>query len=208
MRLALATALLFACSADSLDTSPDAPVDALDAAASSEDELVDPGMVIDFGSADDTSWIAVNDTVMGGVSEGDVDYTDSSFIFEGTVSTDNNGGFTSVRSTTETWDLSGFDTITVHLSSAGQGFDLVMDDNDAWWDGEYRHPVTVDDDGWTVVEINLADFEYFDMSTGYPEASGERFRRPDRKNVVSMQFMSELFVDGDFRLEVDRIEFR
>ena len=50
-------------------------------------------MRIDFGQEDGSlDWQPVNDTVMGGESVGVVDYLDTVAVFEGTVSTDNNGG--------------------------------------------------------------------------------------------------------------------
>ncbi|MFZ9565785.1 MAG: CIA30 family protein [Ilumatobacteraceae bacterium] len=42
-------------------------------------------------------WFVQNDTVMGGVSSSSVALDDGAMVFSGILSTDNNGGFTSVR---------------------------------------------------------------------------------------------------------------
>ena len=45
----------------------------------------------------DLRWRAIHDTVMGGVSSGTVDQTDEGLLFQGFLSLENNGGFTSIR---------------------------------------------------------------------------------------------------------------
>ena len=61
--------------------------------------------------------------------------------------------------------------------------------------------------GWQIVEVPLGDFEMYSFATGYPEPTGEMMRKPDRKEILHMEFMSKLFEDGPFRLEVDYLAF-
>ncbi|NCG18888.1 MAG: hypothetical protein GWP91_07745 [Rhodobacterales bacterium] len=171
------------------------------------EETVVDRMVIDLGLDGDDSWYAVNDTVMGGVSEGFVDYTDDTLVFSGTVSTDSNGGFTSVRSVSDDWDLSEYTNLVVRLKSEGQPFTLIFADSPNWWEGQFRYDIEDIEEGWNEVVIPLVDFEFYDMNTGYPESTGEKMRRGTRKNIVHMEFMSKLFEDGSFRLEVDHLTF-
>ena len=42
-------------------------------------------------------WYVQNDTVMGGVSSSELSWNDGDVVFSGNLSTDNNGGFTSMR---------------------------------------------------------------------------------------------------------------
>ena len=54
---------------------------------------------VDFGKIKDSKrWNIINDGVMGGLSEGKTWTTDDSVTFQGTVSLENNGGFSSYRS--------------------------------------------------------------------------------------------------------------
>ena len=171
------------------------------------EETVVDRMVIDLGLDGDNSWYAVNDTVMGGVSEGFVDYTDDTLVFSGTVSTDSNGGFTSVRSVSDVWDLSEYTNLVVRLKSEGQPFTLIFADSPNWWEGQFRYDIEAMEEGWNEVVIPLVDIEFYDMNTGYPEPTGEKMRRGARKSIVHMEFMSKLFEDGSFRLEVDHLTF-
>ena len=43
------------------------------------------------------AWYVQNDTVMGGVSSSELSWNDGDLLFSGNLSTDNNGGFTSMR---------------------------------------------------------------------------------------------------------------
>jgi hypothetical protein len=55
--------------------------------------------LFDFGSGTPADgWGVVNDTVMGGVSSGQLALTDGVLVFTGDLSLDNNGGFASIRS--------------------------------------------------------------------------------------------------------------
>lgn len=60
--------------------------------------------VFDFSSSDSgagstmAGWSVVNDTVMGGMSSGQLAMEDGLMVFSGVLSLDNNGGFASVRS--------------------------------------------------------------------------------------------------------------
>ena len=188
--------LFVGCAEEPVPSTPEVP----------EEPYVEP-MVIDLGSNADDSWYAVNDTVMGGVSQGVVEYTNNSMVFEGEVSTANNGGFTSVRSVSGSTDLRDFDRVVIRLKSEGQPFTMVLADSPYWWEGQFRHDIEVSGSGWNDIEIDLGNFEFFEFMTGYPEPTGEMMQRKDKKEILHMEFMSELFKDGPFRLEVDSISF-
>ena len=57
------------------------------------------------------------------------------------------------------------------------------------------------------VIIPLENFEFHDFSTGYPEPTGEMMKPRARKDILNFEFMSKLFEDGDFSLEVDYLVF-
>ena len=104
--------MLLGCSPEIEEKQPDSPEPEIEEPVYGEDAYV-----IDFGSAGETRWFSVNDTVMGGVSSGSLTYADETMLFEGTVSTDSNGGFTSVRSPQEGYDLSLYDRVLIRLKS-------------------------------------------------------------------------------------------
>lgn len=68
-------------------------------------------------------WLAVNDNVMGGVSEGAASPTgDSCLLFSGSISLENNGGFASIRSLPSDPDLAGFHGIRVRVKGDGRTY--------------------------------------------------------------------------------------
>ena len=202
-RYSLAFALV-ACGSDSMLEEEDLSTGDLDAAEATDGP--DP-ITFDFGMDDNTSWYAVNDTVMGGVSTGEVYYTDAEMVFEGTVSTDSNGGFTSVRSPDDNWDLRAYKTLTVRMKSEGQPFTMVLAHNPLWYQDQFRYDFDNETNDWIDIEIPLKDFELYSLQTGYPEPTGQTMRRSDRANILHMEFISKLFEDGPFKLQVDHVTF-
>ena len=56
-------------------------------------------LVIDFGKSNgkNKDWILISDNIMGGVSKSKLEYLDNSFLLTGTISLDNYGGFSSIK---------------------------------------------------------------------------------------------------------------
>jgi hypothetical protein len=174
-----------------------------------EEVVVSPdAWVIDFGADGEDRWYAVNDTVMGGVSDGDLSYSMSELRFEGSVSTESNGGFTSVRSPDETLDLRDYDSVVVRMRSEGQPFSMVLAHNDYWFEDQFRYDILEASDTWTEIEIPFRDFDLYTLDTGYPVPTGDRMKRRDRREILHLEFISELFEAGPFLLEVDYIAFQ
>ena len=164
-------------------------------------------LVISFGSEEEDSWMAVNDTVMGGVSNGDLSYTDQSMLFEGVVSTDSNGGFTSVRSPRDVLDLSMYDRVLIRMKSEGQPFSMILAHNEYWFQDQFKYDIQVPNEEWNVIEVPLSDFQIYRLSGGYPTATGIEMTPEMSQEILHLEFMSKLFEDGAFRLEVDFIAF-
>ena len=77
--------------ADTTTTAADASTTTTAAAA--------PSALFDFADAESaTGWATQNDTVMGGVSQSTSTWANGQLVFQGTLSLENNGGFTSLVS--------------------------------------------------------------------------------------------------------------
>ena len=118
--------------------------------------------------ADSSSWQAVNDGVMGGVSAGHMIATGFGLRFEGVLSLENNGGFASVRRLL-TRDLSA--ARGVRLSVRGDGrryqFRLRADDHPdriAW---RIRFDTSPE---WQSLQYDWADFEPVFRGRPVPQA--------------------------------------
>jgi hypothetical protein len=98
-------------------------------------------------------WSAVDDVVMGGVSQSNFYLTDNQAIFTGYVSTDSNGGFASVRTRNfdSPLDLSSYQGIELKIQGDGKRYKFITR-CEAKWDGIsycysfdtiYNYPLTI-----------------------------------------------------------------
>ncbi|MEM6281256.1 MAG: CIA30 family protein, partial [Chloroflexota bacterium] len=86
-------------------------------------------VVFDFSEAEQVEvWTIVNDGVMGGISEGAWYQEDDYAVFEGNVSLENNGGFSSVRIGFRGVDISDYDGIALEVRGDGQQYAFGMRD--------------------------------------------------------------------------------
>lgn len=84
-----------------------------------------PKLHIEFtGEADEPEWGAVNDGVMGGLSKGGAVVKEGELHFSGTLSLENNGGFSSVRTKDRAFDLSGTKEMILKVKGDGRSYQL------------------------------------------------------------------------------------
>jgi monofunctional biosynthetic peptidoglycan transglycosylase len=124
------------------------------------------------GGADEPAWIAVNDGVMGGLSRGAPRIVDGQLRFSGTVSLENNGGFSSVRTTGRVYDLSGAKAILLRVEGDGRTYQLRLatDARVGRSAVSYSADVPTSAGKWTEVRIPFA--------TLVPTFRGERLNGP------------------------------
>jgi len=99
---------------------------------------------IEFGnSANRTSnWSILSDNVMGGVSDGELDYGNKSVILKGTVSLKNRGGFVSIKSDFGKFDLSSYKTVKITFRSTNQKYAFTLENSGRWYEPSYKHELT------------------------------------------------------------------
>jgi hypothetical protein len=74
--------------------------------------------IIDFGTAKDgADWRVIVDGVMGGLSTGKATFTKNSVVFTGSISLENNGGFSSYRMPFGEYDLSAYKKVEIRYRS-------------------------------------------------------------------------------------------
>lgn len=84
---------------------------------------VSPLMVLDFAGADgEPEWAAVNDGVMGGLSEGRAKFANGQLYFSGVLSLENDGGFASVRSRGRVHDWTGRRGVILRVKGDGRTY--------------------------------------------------------------------------------------
>jgi len=152
-----------------------------------------------FASPDTAAgWQAVNDGVMGGVSDGRFRITERQTLeFYGTLSLENNGGFASVRSRPRTLGLQAGDTLVARVRSDGREYQLNLYTSGRMMAFSYRAPVKTRSSEWIEVAVSLDQFE----ATAFGRVL--RGMGPvDPRSVTSIGFLLAEKTPGPFALEV------
>ena len=91
-----------------------------------------PSLIFKFESGVSTKgWRVVDDRVMGGRSQGDFEVNSEGFgVFEGYVTTENNGGFSSLRYNFEGLKTAGFTSIVLKLKGDGKFYQFRLKGSD------------------------------------------------------------------------------
>ncbi|PIA42111.1 hypothetical protein AQUCO_02100162v1 [Aquilegia coerulea] len=176
-----------------------------------------------FGYEGDLStelpWGALDDVVMGGVSESSfqIDQTGSETggptgLFKGVVSTANNGGFTSIRTKNFSVpeDLSAYDGLELRVKGNGRRYKLIVRISPEWDTVGYTTGFDTVKDEWQTIRLPFSSLRpIFRAKTvfGAPPF--------DASNIVSLQLMfskfeydgklNPTFVEGPFQLPVSTI---
>ena len=141
---------------------------------------------------------------MGGVSSADSYLTENTLVFEGEVSTRNNGGFVSVRSPTDEYDLSAYSQVEIKYKAEGHDFSMILADQMMWYLPDFQHEVMTESADWNIQTTSLYDFQQYIMTN----ATGVSMSQENLAEMIRLEIRNSTFVDGIFRLEIDYIEFQ
>lgn len=146
-------------------------------------------------------WRSINDGVMGGLSSGGMRLEDGIAVFSGTLSLENNGGFSSVRSIPAEHTLAGKEGLVLRIRGDGRTYGLRLRTNDRFDGPSYQAAVPTKAGEWTEVRIPFDNFQAVYRGRKmprYPELSPEKIRT-----------FGLILADkqpGGFRLELDWIQ--
>uniref|UniRef100_A0A804P2X2 NAD(P)-binding Rossmann-fold superfamily protein n=1 Tax=Zea mays TaxID=4577 RepID=A0A804P2X2_MAIZE len=113
-------------------------------------------------------WGALDDVVMGGVSESTFqilptgsESSGPTGLFKGTVSTSNNGGFTSIRTKNFTVpeDLSAYDGIELRVNGDGRRYKLIIRTSYEWDTVGYTASFNTTKGGWQSVKVPFSSLK-------------------------------------------------
>ncbi len=147
-------------------------------------------------------WGAVNDGVMGGVSDGRFRITgEGTLEFHGTLSLANGGGFASVRSRPRDLGLEAGDSLVARVRGDGREYQLNLYTAARRVGSSYRAPLPTRAGEWIEARIPLEGFAA--TSFGQVRAGAGPV---DPGSVRSVGFFLADGAPGPFRLEVAWIE--
>lgn len=164
-------------------------------------EVVQP--LLDFAAPDaPQAWQAVNDGVMGGVSDGQFRMTeDHTLEFFGTLSLENNGGFASIRTKPTNFNLKASDTLVVRVKGDGREYVLNIYTKSRRMAFSYRAALPTTKDEWRTIEVPLTDF--------IPTSFGRRVGgmgpvEPDQISGLGVMLSDKK--PGKFQLQIESIK--
>ena len=159
-------------------------------------------IIIDFNTQTDIhDWLVTDDVVMGGVSSGTFKLNNEGFgVFSGSVSLENNGGFSLVRYPFEKITVTGYSKITIKLRGDGKSYQFRMKSNSA---DSYSYISTFSTSvEWQEIEIPIKDM--------YPSFRGRKLDQPNFSNdyIEEIGFLIGNKKAEKFILLLDKIELR
>ena len=146
------------------------------------------------------SWKITNDGVMGGLSRGQADFSKSgTMIFKGTLSLDNNGGFSTVRSTTVNLDLSENTGLALRVKGDGRTYQLRLATRARYRSREVSFNADFKTQKGEWVEIRVP-FDQFEAGWRGRSLTDIEF---DPSQITRLGILLGDKKPGKFRLEVD-----
>ena len=111
--------------------------------------------IFDFNKKNDLNqWGPINDTVMGGISDSQLQMTkEGNALFAGNVSLENNGGFASLQSQPSTYDFTGYEGIAIRVKGGGKRYKLSLKNNTFLDSARYEAAFNTEKDVWTTIQI-------------------------------------------------------
>lgn len=158
-------------------------------------------------------WGAVDDVVMGGVSESNIRLVENTALFAGNVSTANSGGFASVRTRnfSPAFDLSGYEGIDLRLKGDGKRYKFLLRTETKWDGTAYCYSFDTVPNIWMTIRIPFSE-----MIPVFRAKTLNDYPQIDKTQISSLQLMlskfeydGELnpqFSPGSFNLQVEWIK--
>lgn len=160
----------------------------------------------DFGTSCEKcdNWFVVLDGVMGGLSTGELEKKENSFVLSGEVSLENNGGFASLRTPFTNFNLSDYAAVSIRYRFTGQDFAFTLHKYRRFWYPNYKVNLPVTKGAWTEVTCTLRDFERYRLGrklSGHPDTD-------DLEQIIRLGFISNTKEATPYTFEVDYIKFK
>ena len=161
-----------------------------------------PMIIFDFTTQSDIKdWLVIDDNVMGGESSGTFNLNADGFgVFSGSVSLENNGGFSSVRYRFEKLKVKGYNKISIKLRGEGKKYQFRIKSSSGDY---YSYISTFSTSGeWEEIEIQLKDM--------YPSFRGRKLDQPNFSNdyIEEIGFLIGNKKTENFKLLIDKIELK
>ena len=164
-------------------------------------ELIEGEVVMENFDTDDLlNWNIVNDSVMGGRSQATLKLVNDSYAnFDGYLSLQNNGGFSSIRAYYPP-NLTNIKSILIKIRGDGREYSFRVRGNSSSW-ASYTHSFNTVKGEWIEKELKIDDF--YPVYRGYSLGN-----MPLLSDIVIKEIgiMISDKIEGQFNLEIDWIK--
>lgn len=164
--------------------------------------LLNDQIIFDFNlKSDISSWYVINDVVMGGMSSSSFKLNEDGFgCFQGRVSLENNGGFSSLRYRFKKRQIDGHTTVVLRLKGDGKKYQFRLKSNARHYHSYITTFKTSGD--WQTLEIKLSDL--------YASFRGRQLDIPNfSANTISeIGFLIGNKKEESFQLLIDKITLK
>ena len=154
-------------------------------------------LLFDFSPSSDTStWRIVDDGVMGGLSEGQIEMSEEGHaVYRGEISLENNGGFSSLRYRPKAIELSGEKELVFRIKGDGKRYQFRLKSQARDAHSYVQYYETTGE--WETVRLPLSDF--------YPSFRGRTLDRPNypAKSLAEFAILFGNKKAESFHLEID-----
>jgi NADH dehydrogenase [ubiquinone] 1 alpha subcomplex assembly factor 1 len=156
-------------------------------------------IIFDFNANSDISnWTTVDDVVMGGGSRGNFKINDyGNGEFYGTVSLENNGGFSSLRHRFSSMDVKGFKEVIIKVKGDGKKYQFRVKDNSS---NSHSFITSFETSGaWQTIHIQLSEM--------YPAFRGRTLSIGNfsSESIEEIAFLIGNKTAENFKLEIDTV---
>ena len=157
------------------------------------------GIIFDFNKKSNmANWRVIDDGVMGGLSRGNLIINKEGHAeYSGYVTTDNNGGFSSIRYNFENKDVSNYNHVVLKIKGDGKSYQFRLKETRTQ---RYSYIQTFETTGeWEVIKIPLKDF--------YPSFRGYKLNKPNFNSdtIEEIAFLIGNKTNEYFKLKIDNI---
>lgn len=159
-----------------------------------------------FGDSDcgGCGWFVVVDGVMGGLSTGTIESSETGLALSGSISLANNGGFSSIRTTYQRFDLSNSSEVFIRYRSKGQKFALTLNNYRRFWQPQFKAFLPETNGEWVEQIIPYGSFKKMRFDSVLGDGPTEK----ELANIIRLGLISNDKKEGQFAFEISRLEFR
>jgi len=161
--------------------------------------IMESNTIFNFNSSSDlSSWYVVDDVVMGGKSSGEFNLNkDGNGVFKGTVSLENNGGFSSLRYRFNELSTKQYSKIKIKLKGDGKKYQFRIKHKSSDYYSYNSEFVSTGE--WQTIELGLSNMS--------PIYRGRKLRMDnfDANSIEEIAFLIGNKKEERFKLEIDSI---